>query len=111
MVLLGTLLGASEFTPRTVLFAAVLLILVRPLAVRLGLGHPTVAPAQRRAVELFAARGAAALYCLALVPAHDLPASFGRQLQSAVLVVIVISVISGAVSALTAGKPNPGAAL
>lgn len=111
MVLLGTLLGAGDFTPRTVLFAAVLLILVRPLAVRLGLGQPSVTSAQRRAVELFAARGPAALYCLALVPAHDLPAAFGRQLESAVLAVIVVSVVSGAVSALTARKPNPGAAL
>jgi sodium/hydrogen antiporter len=111
MVLLGTLLGAADFTPRTVLYAAVLLILVRPLAVRLGLGQPAVTPAQRRTLELFAARGPAALYCLALVAGHDLPAPFGRQLENAVLVVIVVSVISGAVSALTARKPSPGAAL
>jgi sodium/hydrogen antiporter len=111
MVLLGTLLGAGDFTARTVLYAAVLLILVRPLAVRLGLRQPMVTSAQRRAVELFAARGPAALYCLALVPTHDLPASFGKQLQSAVLVMIVVSLISGAVSAVTARKPTPGAAL
>jgi NhaP-type Na+/H+ or K+/H+ antiporter len=111
MVLLGTLLGAGDFTARTVVFAAVLLILVRPVAVRLGLGQPAMTSAQRRAVELFAARGPAALYCLALVPAHDLPAAFGRQLESAVLAVIVVSVISGAASALTARRPSPGAAL
>ncbi len=111
MVLLGTLLGAADFTPRTVLYAAVLLILVRPLAVGLGLGQPSVTSAQRRTLELFAARGPAALYCLALVPIHDLPAAFGRQLENTVLVVIVVSVISGTVSALTARKPSPGAAL
>src|SRR5215469_15302354 len=85
MVLLGALLGAADFTPRTVLYAAVLLILVRPLAVRLGLGQPAVTPAQRRSLELFAARGPAAIYCLALVVGHDLPAAFGRQLENAVL--------------------------
>jgi NhaP-type Na+/H+ or K+/H+ antiporter len=111
MVLLGTLLGAGNFTPRAVLYAAVLLILVRPVAVRLGLGQPLITPAQRRMVELFAARGTAALYCLALVPGHDLPAVFGKQLESAVLVVIVVSIIASAVSALTARKPTPGAAL
>jgi len=111
MVLLGTLLGAGEFTPRTVLYAAVLLILIRPVAVRLGLGQPVVTPAQRRTLELFAARGPAALYCLALAAGHDLPAVFSRQLENAVLVVIVVSVISGAVSALTARKPSPGAAV
>jgi NhaP-type Na+/H+ or K+/H+ antiporter len=111
MVLLGTLLGAGDFTPRAVLYAVVLLILVRPLAVRLGLGQPSVTPVQRRTLELFAARGPAALCCLALVPVHDLPALFGRQLDGAVLVVIVVSVISGAVSALTARRPSPGAAL
>lgn len=111
MVLLGALLGAENFTPRTVLYAAVLLILVRPLTVRLGLGQPTVTPAQRRTFELFAARGPAALYCLAVVAGHDLPTVFGRQLENAVLVVIVVSVISSAVSALTARKPSPGAAV
>src|SRR6185312_7654903 len=111
MVLLGTLLGTADFTPRAALYAAVLLILVRPVAVRLGLGQPVVTPAQRRMLELFAARGPAALYCLALVAGHDLPPGYARQLESAVLVVIVVSVIAGAVSALGARKPNPGAAL
>src|SRR5487761_46623 len=106
MVLLGTLLGAADFTPRTALYAAVLLILVRPLAVRLGLGRPLVTPAQRRPLELFAARGSAALFCLAVVASEDLPAAFAKPLESAVLVVIVVSIISGAVSALTARKPS-----
>jgi NhaP-type Na+/H+ or K+/H+ antiporter len=111
MVLLGTLLGASDFTPRTALYAAVLLILVRPLAVRLGVGQPVVTSAQRRTLELFAARGPAALYCLALAAGQSLPADFARKLASAVLVVIVGSIVSGALSALTARKPTPGAAL
>ncbi|MGH8298266.1 MAG: cation:proton antiporter [Steroidobacteraceae bacterium] len=111
MVLLGTLLRASDFTPRTALYAAALLILARPLAVRFGLGRPAVTAAQRRPLELFAARGPAAVYCLALAAGHDLPGAFGRQLENAALVVIVASVISGAVSALTARKPSPGAAV
>jgi NhaP-type Na+/H+ or K+/H+ antiporter len=111
MVLLGTLLGAADFTARTALYAAVLLILIRPLSVRLGLGRPVVTPAQRRTFELFAARGPAALYGLALTAGQQLPAAFGRQLQNAVLAVIVVSVIGGAVSALTARRPSPGAAL
>ena len=111
MVLLGTILGTADFTLHATLYAAVLLILVRPVAVRLGLRQPVVTPAQRRMLELFAARGPAALYCLALVAGHELPAAYARQLESAVLVVIVISVISSAVSALGARKPNPGAAL
>lgn len=111
MVLLGALLAAADFSLRTALYAAVLLILVRPLAVRLGVGRPAVTPAQRRALELFAARGPAALYCLALAAGQNLPAEFGKRLESAVLAVIVISIISGAVSALTARKPSPGAAL
>jgi NhaP-type Na+/H+ or K+/H+ antiporter len=111
MVLLGTLLGAADFTARTALYAAVLLILARPLAVRLGLRRQAVTPAQRRSLELFAARGPAALYCLALASGHDLPATFARQLQGAVLVVIVVSVVAGAVSALTARRPSPGAAV
>jgi hypothetical protein len=111
MVVLGTLLGTAHFTLRTAAYAAVLLILVRPLAVRLGLGRPVVTPAQRWSLELFAARGPAALYCLTLAVGHDLPGAFGGQLENAVLVVIVSSVITGTVSALTARKPSPGPAL
>ena len=110
MVLIGTLLGAAEFTARTALYAALLLLLIRPFAVRLGLRGSVVTVA-RRALELFAARGPAALYCLALAVEHDLPSAFGRQLESAVLMVILLSVICGAVSALVARKPSPGAAL
>ncbi|HEU5443522.1 MAG TPA: cation:proton antiporter, partial [Steroidobacteraceae bacterium] len=111
MVLLGALLGAADFSLRTALYAAVLLILIRPLAVRLGVGRPAVTPAQRRTLELFAARGPAALWCLALAAGQDLPAGFGKRLEGAVLAVIVISIISGAVSALTARKTSPGAAV
>jgi sodium/hydrogen antiporter len=111
MVLLGTMLRPSDFTYRTALYAAVLLILARPLAVRLAVRRPLVTAAQRRALELFAARGPAAVYCLALAAAHELPAAFGRQLESAALVVIVASVISGAVTAFAASKPSPGAAV
>jgi sodium/hydrogen antiporter len=111
MVLLGTLLGAGHFRLHAAVYAAVLLILVRPLAVRLGLGRPVVTSAQRWTLELFAARGPAALYCLALAAGHDLPAAYSRQLENAVLVVIVVSVVTGTVSALTARRPSPGAAL
>jgi NhaP-type Na+/H+ or K+/H+ antiporter len=111
MVLLGTLLGTAHVTFLAAAYAAVLLILVRPLAVRLGLGRPVVTPAQRWALELFAARGPAALYCLALAAGHDLSARFDSQLENAVLVLIVVSVITGTVSALTARKTSPGPAL
>ena len=111
MVLLGTLLDTAHLTLHTVAYAAVLLILVRPFAVRLGLGRPAVTPAQRWTLELFAARGTAALYCLALAAGHDLPAAYGRQLENAVLLVIVVSVVTSTVSALTARRPSPGAAL
>jgi hypothetical protein len=111
MVLVGALLGAADFNLRTVLYAAALLILIRPLAVRVGIGRPLVTAPQRRTLELFAARGPAAIYCLALATGHDLRAAFSRELQDAVLLVIVASVISGAVSALTARKPSPGAAV
>jgi NhaP-type Na+/H+ or K+/H+ antiporter len=111
MVLLGALLGAADFTPRTALYAAVLLILVRPLAVRLGVGRPVLGAPQRRMLGLFAARGPAALYGLALAAGTDLPRAFASQLRDAVLLVIVVSVISGAASALTARRPSHGAAV
>jgi NhaP-type Na+/H+ or K+/H+ antiporter len=109
MVLLGALVAGVDIRLRAVLFALVLLTLLRPLAVRLGVGGLVMAAGQRRPLEWFGARAAAALYCLALAVNHGLGASFAHDLAGIALVVIVSSIVFSAVSALSLRRASPGA--
>jgi sodium/hydrogen antiporter len=104
MVLLGALLDGAELHFRM----AVLLAGLRPLAVRLGLGGLGLQPAQRRPLEWFGARGAAALYCLGLAINRGLGGEFAHELAATALVVVVTSIVFSAVSAFSLGKPSPG---
>ena len=109
MVLLGALVAGVEFHIRRVLFALALLVLLRPLAVRLGLGGLSMPPSQRRTLEWFGARGAASLYCLALAINHGLSSPLARELAAITLVFIVTSIVFSAVSALSLRRASPGA--
>jgi sodium/hydrogen antiporter len=108
MVLLGTLVAGVAFRLRIVLFALVLLALLRPLAVRCGLGGLAVPTTQRRALEWFGARGVASVYCLALAINHGLAAPFARDLADITLGVVVTSIVFSAVSALSLRRASPG---
>jgi NhaP-type Na+/H+ or K+/H+ antiporter len=107
--LVGALLGSVGLSARIALYAAVLVIVVRPLSVRLGLARSKASGRERRAIELFAARGAAPMCCLAIAIEHGLPDAFAEQLAAVVLAVIVGSILSSAVSASAWRRPTPGA--
>lgn len=109
MVLLGALVSSVDFYLHNVLFALALLLLLRPLAVRLGLGGLPLAAPQRRPVEWFGARGAASLYCLAIAINHGLSPPVARELAAITLVFIVTSIVFSAVSALSLRRASPGA--
>jgi NhaP-type Na+/H+ or K+/H+ antiporter len=109
MVLLGALVASVELRFRMLVFAVALLALLRPLTARLGLGGLAVATGPRRTLEWFGARGAAALYCLALVINHGLESPFAHEMAAITLVVIVTSIFMSAVSALSLRRASPGA--
>jgi NhaP-type Na+/H+ or K+/H+ antiporter len=109
LVLLGSLIASVEFKPRMLVFAVVLLFLIRPLAVRLGLGGIAMPEAQWRGVAWFTARGVASLYCLVFAINHGLGQPFARQLAGVTLVVVVSSIIASAVTALPISRASPGA--
>jgi NhaP-type Na+/H+ or K+/H+ antiporter len=89
-------------------FAAVLILVIRPLAVRLWLGGVSMPEAQWRGVAWFTARGVASLYCLAFAINHGLSAPYARQLAGVTLVVVVTSIIASAISALPLSRPSAG---
>jgi sodium/hydrogen antiporter len=107
IVLLGTLVASVEFKSRMLVFAVLLILLLRPLAVRLGLGGVAMPEAQWRGVAWFAARGVASLYCLAFSLNHGLSAPYARELAGITLVVMVSSIIASAISGLPLSRATP----
>jgi NhaP-type Na+/H+ or K+/H+ antiporter len=108
IVLLGTLLGAVEYKWWMLVFAGVLILVIRPLSVRLGLGGVAMAETQWRSIAGFTARGTASLYCLAFSINHGLSAPYARQLAGVTVVVVVISIIASTISGLPLSRPSPG---
>lgn len=111
LVLLGTLVASIDYKWWMLGFAAVLILLIRPLAVRLGLGGVNMPETQWRGVAWFTARGVASLYCLAFAINQGLSAPFARQLAGVTLVVMVTSIIVTAISGLPLSRPTPTADL
>ena len=109
LVLLGTLVGSVELRPAMLGFALLLLLLIRPLAVRLGLGGLSITELQWRGIAWFSARGVASLYCLTFAINHGLSGPFARELAGATLVVVVISIIASGYSGLPLSRASPGA--
>jgi sodium/hydrogen antiporter len=109
MVLVGALIASVDFYLRAVLFALALMLFLRPLAVRLGLGGLALTAGQRRPLEWFGARGAASVYCLAIAINHGLGTPVARELAAITLVFIVTSIVFSAVSALSLRRASPGA--
>lgn len=108
IVLLGTLIASVEFKARMLLFACVLLLVIRPLAVRLGLGGMAVPEAQWRAIAWLTPRGLASLYCLAFAINQGLSTPFARELAGITLVVVVSSIIASGFSGLPLSRASPG---
>jgi NhaP-type Na+/H+ or K+/H+ antiporter len=108
LVLLGALVAGVELRLRMLVFALVLLLLIRPVAVRLGLGSLAVPETHWRGVAWFPARGLACLYCLSFALNQGLSAPYARQLTGAALVVAICSVLASAVSGIPLGRASAG---
>src|SRR5258708_28378585 len=91
-----------------IVFAAVLILIIRLLAVRLGLGGVVIPETQWRGVAWFTARGVASLYCLAFSINHGLSAPYARQLAGVTLVVMVTSILASTISGLPLSRPSQG---
>src|SRR6185437_3362018 len=122
-LLIGVLLASSAPRPALVLFALLMIVAVRPLAARLGLGaaphvrfpgerggnpEPREPGGDRQALAWFGVRGIASLYYLSLV--LDGPAAAnGGDLAAITLVVLATSVALHGLTALPLGKRPAGA--
>jgi sodium/hydrogen antiporter len=93
VIVLGVLLANSGMRPAMFLFALLLLLVARPLAVRVGLARLQMPEGARRLVEWFGVRGIASVYYLMHSINEGLSAPFARELTAIVLAVLVTSIV------------------
>ena len=107
VVLVGAMSPEMDFHFRVLAFAAIVLALIRPIAVRLGLGASALAC--RKQLEWVGVRGAASVYCLAFAMNHGLGARFGHELAGITLLVVAGSILAHGLSASPLHTASPGA--
>ena len=98
VLIVGVLLASVSFDTRYWWFVPLLFIIIRPVAVGIGLLGTDAKPAQRRLMAWFGIRGIGSLYYLLYAINHGLERDVAQQLLSITLVVIVCSVVVHGVS-------------
>ena len=94
----GALLATVQFRAEVLWFIPVLFLLIRPLAVYLGLIGTGIKPSQRRLIAWFGIRGIGSIYYLMYAITHELEPALANRLLSITLAVIVASVVAHGVS-------------
>jgi NhaP-type Na+/H+ or K+/H+ antiporter len=98
VITIGALLWAVPWTQAAWWFVPLLLLVIRPLAVRLGMGRSRVSEGQRWLIGWFGIRGVGSLYYLMFALNHGLPAQLADQLIALTLSVVVTSIVVHGVS-------------
>jgi NhaP-type Na+/H+ or K+/H+ antiporter len=98
VVAIGMLLWAVEWHHASWAFVAVLLLVIRPLAVAIGLRGSRTSTSQRVLIGWFGIRGIGSLYYLAYAMSHGLPAGTAATVVALVLSTVVVSIVVHGVS-------------
>ena len=98
VTLLGSMLSWGSFTLQTVAFVAVLLLVLRPLAVSVGLLGSDLSGTQRALIGWFGIRGIGSLYYLMYAIQHGLPDELAGTLATVTLATVAISIVVHGVS-------------
>ena len=94
----GVLLATVDFKPMVLWFVPLLFVVIRPLAVWVGLLGTSVKGQQRRLMAWFGIRGIGSLYYLLYAINHGLAPALAKDLLSITLAVVVASVVAHGVS-------------
>jgi NhaP-type Na+/H+ or K+/H+ antiporter len=98
VVLVGVLLSTGTFTGDVWWFVPLLFLILRPLAVAIGLYGTTMLPTHRVLISWFGIRGIGSLYYLAFAISHGLGDEDASQISTIVLATIALSVVVHGVS-------------
>ncbi|HTT01382.1 MAG TPA: cation:proton antiporter [Steroidobacteraceae bacterium] len=105
VALVGALLAISQMHVALFLFALLVLIAVRPIAVRIGVSGLATSDFTRRMVGWFGVRGIASVYYLAYAVEQGLGGSFASELTAITLAVLSTSIALHALTALPLQRP------
>ena len=94
----GVLMATVEFNSEVLWFVPVIFLLIRPLAVYVGLLGTRVSGAQRNLIGWFGIRGIGSLYYLLYAINHGIAPALAERLLSLTLAVVVASVIAHGIS-------------
>ena len=94
----GTLLAVVEFRRDVLWFIPALFLIIRPLAVYVGLLGTKVTGTARALMGWFGIRGIGSVYYLMYAISHDIEPALAKQLLSIVIAVVVASVVAHGVS-------------
>jgi sodium/hydrogen antiporter len=98
VILIGALLTSGSVDVVILGFVAVLLLIIRPLAVAIGLLGMSVPPTQRRLMAWFGIRGIGSAYYLAYAIAHGINESDANRLGDVALAAISVSIVVHGIS-------------
>ncbi len=98
VITIGALLWSVQWEATAWWFVPLLLVLIRPIAVGLGLRHSAASGGQRWLIGWFGIRGIGSLYYLMYAINHGAPPSVTQPLIALTLAVIVTSIVVHGVS-------------
>ncbi|HLA63968.1 MAG TPA: hypothetical protein VK610_06050, partial [Rhodothermales bacterium] len=98
VLVVGALLLTVPFVPQALWFVPLLLLVIRPVAVYLGLWAAPVSGTQRALAAWFGVRGVGSLYYLAYALTHGLPEGQAPLLMGLMLWTVAVSVVVHGVS-------------
>ncbi|MBC5784183.1 sodium:proton antiporter [Ramlibacter sp. USB13] len=98
VITIGALLWAVAWESAAWWFVPLLLLVIRPLSVRLGLARSPVSRGQRLLIGWFGIRGVGSLYYLMYALNHGLPRHLADPLVALTLSVVVTSIVVHGVS-------------
>ncbi len=99
VVMAGALLDVALLDWRAWAFAVVMLLVVRPVAVALGVAGAPLSPRERRLLQWFGVRGIGSLYWLVFALDRDAAGADAAVLATATLAVVATSVLAHGISA------------
>jgi NhaP-type Na+/H+ or K+/H+ antiporter len=98
VIAIGALLWAVQWEPAVWWFVPLLLLVIRPLAVRVGLAGSRISREQRWLIGWFGIRGVGSLYYLMYAVNHGLDSALADRLISLTLSVVVASIVVHGIS-------------
>ena len=98
MLLIGAMLSREAVPPAALWFVPLLLLVIRPVAVNLGMIGSATTPQQRAFIGWFGIRGIGSVYYLMYAIVHGVPAELASWLTGMTLAVVTTSVVVHGIS-------------